>query len=86
MNTVTIQVEETFLECVNSVRTLVLELPADSPWDDPEWLRRVLHHGEADYGPFPAMPMEGTQERRRLGVSVLGETDLAPDIRSGVRG
>ncbi len=81
----TIKVEETFGETVQSLRLLVLEVPADSP-RDPEWLRRVLHHGEADYGPFPTRPMEGTQERRRLGVSVLGETDLAPDIRSGVRG
>lgn len=83
MNTLTIEVEETFLECVESVRTLVLEIPVDSP-RDPEWLRRVLHHGEADYGPFPTRPIEGTLERRRLGIRVLGETNLAPDIRSGV--
>jgi hypothetical protein len=77
-----IEVEETFLETVKSVRTLVLEIPADSPWD-PEWLRRVLHHGEAGYGPFPTRPIEGTLERRRLGVRVIGETDLPPDIGSG---
>ncbi len=78
-----IVVEETFLECVDSVRTLVLEIPADSPLD-PQWLRRVLHHGEADYGPFPTRPIEGTLERRLLAVRVLGETLLPPDIRSGV--
>ena len=82
MNTL-IEVEETFLECVVSVRTLVLEIPADSP-RDPEWLRRVLHQGVADYGPFPPSPIEGTLERRQLGVRVLGETDLPADIRSGV--
>jgi hypothetical protein len=79
-----IEVEETFLECAKSVRTLVLEIPADSPWDDPEWLRRVLHHGEADFGPFPTRPIQGTLERRRLGVRVIGETDPPPDTRSGV--
>jgi hypothetical protein len=78
-----IRVEETFLECVKSVRTLVLEIPADSP-RDPEWLRRVLHRGEADYGPFPATRVEGSVRRRLLGIRVLGETDLPPDIRSGV--
>ena len=78
-----ILVEQTFSECVDSVRTLVLEIPADSP-RDAEWLRRVLQHGEADYGPFPPSPIEGTLERRRLGVGVIGETDLPPDIRSGV--
>ena len=82
MNTL-IEVEETFLECVESVRTLVLEIPADSPRDG-EWLRRVLHQGVADYGPFPPSPIEGTLERRQLGVRVLGETDLPADIRSGV--
>ena len=82
MNTL-IEVEETFLECVVSVRTLVLEIPADSP-RDPEWLRRVLHQGVADYGPFPPSPIEGTLERLQLGVRVLGETDLPADIRSGV--
>ena len=79
MNTL-IEVEETFLECVVSVRTLVLEIPADSP-RDPEWLRRVLHQGVADYGPFHPSPIEGTLERRQLGVRVLGETSLPPDIR-----
>ena len=49
-----------------------------------EWLRRVLHQGVADYGPFPPSPIEGTLERRRLGIRVLGETDLPADIRSGV--
>ncbi len=83
MSTVKIEVEETFQECVDTVRTLVLELPADSP-RDPEWLRRMLHRGEADYGPFPPSPIEGTLERRQLGVRVLGETDLPADIRSGV--
>ena len=71
------------MEFAKSVRTLVLELPADSP-RDPEWLRRALHHGEADYGPFPTRPIEGTLERRRLGIRVIGETSLPPDIRSGV--
>jgi hypothetical protein len=83
LNTVTIEVEETFVECLESVRTLVLEIPVDSP-RDPEWLRRVLHHGEADYGPFPTRPIEGTLERRRLGIRVIGETDLPADIRQGV--
>ena len=78
-----IQVVETFLECVESARTLVLEIPADSP-RDAEWLRRVLHLGEADYGPFPPSRIEGTLERRPLGIQVIGETDLPPDIRSGV--
>ena len=78
-----IQVVETFLECVESARTLVLEIPADSP-RDAEWLRRVLHHGEADYGPFPPSPIECTLERRSLGIQVIGETDLPPDIKSGV--
>ena len=78
-----ILVEETFQETVQSCRLLVLEIPADSP-RDPEWLRRVLHQGEADYGPFPPSPIEGTLERRQLGVRVLGETDLPADIRSGV--
>ena len=82
MNTL-IEVEETFLECVESVRTLVLEIPADSPRDG-EWLRRVLHQGVADYGPFPPSPIEGTLERRRLGVRVIGETNSPADIRSGV--
>lgn len=68
------------MECVDSVRTLVLEIPADSP-RDPEWLRRVLHRGEADYGPFPLLLIEGTLERWPLGVRVIGETDLPPDIR-----
>ncbi len=86
MNTVTIEVVETFQETVQSVRLLVLEIPADSPWDDPEWLRRVLHHGEEDCGPFPARPIEGTLERRLLGIRVIGETDLPPDIRLGVGG
>jgi hypothetical protein len=80
LNTLTIEVEETFQETVQSVRLLVLEIPADSPWDDPEWLRRVLHHGEADYGPFPARPIEGTLERRLLGVRVLGESSQPADI------
>jgi hypothetical protein len=84
LNTVTIEVEETFQETVQSVRLLVLEIPVDSPWDDSEWLRRVLHHGEADFGPFPTRPIEGTLERRRLGIRVIGETDLPPDIGSGV--
>jgi len=83
LNTVTIEVEETFVECLESVRTLVLEIPADSP-RDPEWLRRVLHQGEADFGPFETRPIEGTLERRRLGIRVIGETDLPSDIRSGV--
>ncbi len=83
MSTVKIEVEETFVECVKSARTLVLEIPADSP-RDPEWLRRVLHHGEADYGPFSTSPIEGTLERRRIGVRVVGETSLPPDIRMGV--
>lgn len=73
-------VEEIFLECVESVRTLVVELPADSPRDS-EWLRRVLHQGEADYGPFPTSPLEGTLERRRFAVRVLGETSLPADVR-----
>ncbi len=81
----TIEVEETFLECVKSVRALVLEIPVDAP-RDPEWLRRVLHHGDADFGPFPTRPIEGTLERRRLGIRVLCETDLPPDIRQGVAG
>jgi hypothetical protein len=80
---VKILVEQTFSECVDSVRTLVLEIPADSP-RDAEWLRRVLHHGEADYGPFAVTPIEGTLERRSLGIQVIGETDLPPDIGSGV--
>lgn len=80
-----IQVEQTFQECVQSARLLVLELPADSP-RDPEWLRRVLHHGEADYGPFPTRPIEGTLERRLLGVRVLGETNLPADVRWEVEG
>jgi hypothetical protein len=80
-----IQVLETFQETVQSARLLVLEIPSDSPWD-PEWLRRVLHHGEANYGPFPTQPIEGTLERRLLRVRVLGETSLPADIRSGVRG
>jgi hypothetical protein len=83
LNTVTIEVEETFLETVQASRILVLEIPADSP-RDPEWLRRVLHHAEDDCGPFPTRPIEGTLERRRLSIRVLGETDLPPDIRSGV--
>ena len=78
-----IQVEETFSECVDSVRTLVLEIPEDSP-RDAEWLRRVLHHGEADYGPFPPSPIEGSVRRGSLEIRVIGETDLPPDIRSGV--
>jgi hypothetical protein len=82
LKTVTIQVEETFQETVQSLRLLVLEIPADSP-RDPEWLRRVLHHGAVDFGPFPTRPIEGTLERRRLGVRVIGETDLPPDIGSG---
>ena len=40
--------------------------------------------GEADYGPFPPSPIEGTLERQSLGIQVIGETDLPPDIRSGV--
>jgi hypothetical protein len=80
LSTVKIEVEETFQECVDTVRTLVLEIPADSP-RDPEWLRRVLHQGEADYGPFPPSPIEGTLERRRLGVRVIGETNSPADIR-----
>jgi hypothetical protein len=80
LSTVKIEVEETFQECVDTVRTLVLEIPADSPRDS-EWLRRVLQHGEADYGPFPPSPIGGTLERRRLGIRVLGETDLPADIR-----
>lgn len=79
-----ILVEETFLECVESARTLVVEIPADSPWDH-EWLRRVLHEGEADFGPFPLEPV-GLKYRRPIGVRVLGETSLPPDIRSGARG
>ena len=75
-----IKVEQTFQETVQSARLLVLELPADSP-RDPEWLRRVLHHGEADFGPFPTRPVEGTLERRLLRVRVLGETSLPADIR-----
>lgn len=75
-----IEVEQIFQETVQSARLLVLELPADSPRDS-EWLRRVLHHGEADYGPFPTRPVEGTLERRLLGVRVLGETSLPSDIR-----
>ena len=78
-----IEVEQTFQETVQSARLLVLELPADSP-RDPEWLRRVLHHGEADYGPFPTRPVEGTLERRLLAVRVLGESSQPADIRSGV--
>lgn len=74
-----IEVEQTFQECVESIRTLVLQIPADSPWD-PEWLRRVLHHGEADYGPFPTRPIEGTLERWLLGIRVLGETNLPADF------
>ena len=83
MNTVTIEVLETFQETLQSLRLLVLEIPVDSP-RDPEWLRRVLHHGEADYGPFETRPIEGTLERQRLGIRVIGETDLPPDIRQGV--
>ena len=82
MNTL-IEVVETFQETVQSVRLLVLEIPADSP-RDPEWLRRVLHHAEDDCGPFETRPIEGTLERRLLGVRVIGETDPPPDIRSGV--
>lgn len=74
-----IVVEEIFRERVDSVRLLALELPADSP-RDPEWLRRVLHHGEADYGPFATRPIKGTLERRLLRVRVLGETSLPADI------
>lgn len=73
-------VEEIFLECAESVRTLVGELPADSP-RDPQWLRRVLHEAEADFGPFPTSPIEGTLERRLRGVRVIGATSLPPDIR-----
>lgn len=80
MKTLKIEVEQTFQECVESVRTVVVALPADSP-RDPEWLRRVLHHGEADFGPFPTRPIEGTLERRLLRVRVLGETSLPADIR-----
>lgn len=83
MKTLKIEVEQTFQEFVESIQLLVLELPADSP-RDPEWLRRVLQHGEADYGPFPTRPIEGTLERRLLRVRVLGETSLPPDIRLGV--
>ena len=78
-----ILVEQTFSECVDSVRTLVLEIPEDSP-RDAEWLRRVLHHGEADYGPFPPSSIEGSVRRGSLEIQVIGETDLPPDIRSGV--
>ena len=83
MKTVKILVVETFLECAESARTLVVEIPVDSS-RDPEWLRRVLHRGEAAYGPFPTSPIEGTLVRRPLDVRVLGETDLPTDIRTGV--
>jgi len=71
-------VRETILRCVHAERTLVVEVPEGLR--DHSWLRRIVHEGDQDYGPFPFDPVGGTEYAEPVRLQVLGVTGEQADI------
>jgi hypothetical protein len=71
-------VKETILRCVHAERTLVVEVPEGLR--DHSWLRRIVHEGDQDYGPFHFDPVGGTEYGEPLGLQILGVTSEQADI------
>lgn len=73
-------VEERALFCVEVSRVLAVEW--DSPVRNPDLLRRRIHEGEADYGPFTGLfqVRDGSGYLEPLSLRVIGTTDDAADI------
>ena len=80
MKTEVLLVEERALLCVEVKRTLAVEW--DSDVRSPDLLRRRIHDGEADYGPFVDrfQPVQGTSYVEPMTIRVIGATDEPADI------
>lgn len=80
MKTEVLLVHERAIFCVEVSRTLAVEW--DSDVRNPDLLRRRIHDGEADYGPFTGrfQVHEGTGYLEPVSVSVIGVTGEPADI------
>ena len=78
MKTEKLLVKETILQCVHAERTLIVEVPEGLR--DHSWLRRIVHEGDQDYGPFLFDPIKGTDYREPVRLQILGVTDEQADI------
>jgi hypothetical protein len=72
-------VHETVLQCVHAERTLVVEVPEGVRGHN--LLRRIVHEGDLDYGPFPFVVLEGTAYTEPCRLKVVRVTDEPADIR-----
>ena len=84
MKTEVLLVEERALLCVEVMRTLAVEW--DSDVRSPDLLRRRIHDGEADYGPFVDrfQPVQGMAYLEPLTIRVIGAIDEPVDIALAV--
>ena len=71
-------VYETVLQGVHAERTLVVEVPKGVQVHN--LLRRIVHEGDLNYGPFPFVVLEGTAYKEPCRLQIIGLANEPADI------